>query len=237
MEIQEVKDLTPISWQNQPVLVSKQVAKAYNTTVNCLNKNFTRAKEYFTEGVHYFKLTGDALRQFKSQVKKIHMAEIHPYAAWAYLWTYQGCARHCKMLNTPEAWQMFNELERVYFGVIKGEIPLEVAEVAPVEEKEVDTLTARIKKQIARPCSELAVVYALLMSNGTVKIGMTKDLTERMKNLKTETGLFVLNFRSTPFMAREDAEKLEAALLEKFSVYSMGGEFFDTKFSLVAAEL
>lgn len=59
---------------------------------------------------------------------------------------------------------------------------------------------------------------------------MTKDLTERIKNLKAETGLFVLNFRSTPFMAREEAVALEAALKEKFSVYVMGGEFFDMRF-------
>ena len=237
MEIQEVKDLTPIDWNNQRVLISKQVADAYGATVKNISMNFSHSKEYFKEGVHYYKLTGEDLRAFKRYTKRIGMAEIHPYAAWAYLWTYQGCARHCKMLNTPKAWAMFDELERVYFGVIKGEIPLEVAEVAPVEEKEVDTLTARIKKQIARPCSELAVVYALLMSNLTVKIGMTKDLTDRIKQIKAETKLDVLDFYSSRFLPREDAIILEAALKDKFSVDCLGGEFFDTKFSLVAAEL
>ena len=96
MEIQEVKDLTPISWANQPVLVSKQVAKAYNTTVNCLNKNFTRAKEYFTEGVHYYKLTGDALRQFKEKYPTF----ADQYSTWIYLWTIRGILLHGKMINT-----------------------------------------------------------------------------------------------------------------------------------------
>lgn len=33
-----------------------------------------------------------------------------------YLWTKQGAARHCKMLNTQKAWDMFDELEKSYFG-------------------------------------------------------------------------------------------------------------------------
>ena len=228
-----VNEIIPVDYADQRVLTSNQLAKAYNCEPKNIANNFKRSKEYFKEGEHYFKLTGDDLRQFKSHSSKRGLA-IHPYAAWVYLWTYQGCVRHCKMLNTPEAWAMFNELERVYFGVAdsKVEVPeLPAPEVITLKEE-----VARLQKQYTCP-ADVAVVYALLMSNGTVKIGMTKDLTERMKNLKTETGLFVLNFRSTPFMAREDAEKLEAALLEKFSVYSMGGEFFDTKFSLVAAEL
>ena len=95
----------------------------------------------------------------------------------------------------------------------------------------------RLKKQYARSCSELAVVYALIMGNGTVKIGMTKDLTDRIKQIEAETGLDVWDFASTRFMPREDAEKLEAALKEKFSADCIGGEFFDVKFSLVAADL
>ena len=236
MEIQEVKGLIPVEWHNQRVLTTAQVAKNLKCKPSRIKDNFRLAKDQFQEGLHYFRVTGEELHLLKHSEGFAPLA-ISKMTSCLYLWTYRGCVRHCKMINTPEAWQVFDVLERVYFGVIKGEIPLEVAEVAPVEEKEVDTLTARIKKQIARPCSELAVVYALLMSNLTVKIGMTKDLTDRIKQIKAETKLDVLDFYSSRFLPREDAIILEAALKDKFSVDCLGGEFFDTKFSLVAAEL
>ena len=229
----EIQSLVPVEWSNQLVLISKQVADAYGCKPKRIHDNFTRAKEQFQEGVHYFKLTGEELRQFKHYTEK-NGVQISPATTHLYLWTYQGCARHCKMLNTPQAWAMFDELERVYFGIAesKVEVPtLPAPEVIALKEEVV-----RLQNQYTVP-SDFAVVYALLMSNGTVKIGMTKDLTERIKNLKTETGLFVLNYATTPFMARDDAAALEQFLLDKFSAYSLGGEFFDVKFTLAAADL
>ena len=69
MEIQEVKDLIPISWANQPVLLTSQVAKAYGTSTNVIKENFRYAKEQFEEGVHYYKLTGAELRALKNKVR------------------------------------------------------------------------------------------------------------------------------------------------------------------------
>ena len=109
-------------------------------------------------------------------------------------------------------------------------------ETAPISTEEADTLAIRIKKQFDCP-TDLAVVYALLMSNFTVKIGMTKDLTDRIKQLKAETKLDTLDFASTPFMPRDDAAALEQYLLDKFSAYSLGGEFFDVRFLSVKAAL
>ena len=238
-----VNDLIPINWANQRVLVSKQVADAYGTTPHRIRDNFKRSKKYFTEGVHYFKLTSEDLMELKVSMSKVLFSDSQaPFSLRATsltLWTYEGCVRHCKMINTPEAWKMFDVLERVYFGVIKGEMPAP-AEVAPPAAPEVLTLkeeVIRLQNQIAKPCTDFAVVYVLLMSNGTVKIGMTKDLTDRVKQLKAETGLFVLDFDSTKFMPREDAVALEAALKEKFAPYAMGGEFFDVRFRDVIAQL
>ena len=231
MEIQQVKDLVKIEWANQPVLLTKQVAEVYGTTVSNINKNFSNAKEYFIEGEHYFKLVGEDLRQFKRYTKRIRMAEVHPYAAWAYLWTYQGCARHCKMLNTVEAWAVFDALERFYFGIADSQVEMPAPEVETLKEEVI-----RLQNQF-ECATEFAVVYVLLMSNGTIKIGMTKDLTDRIKQLKAETGLFVLSAHTSRFMPREEAAALEQYLLDKFSAYALGGEFFDCKFKLVAAEL
>ena len=119
MEIQEVNDLIPIVWENQRVLISKQVAKAYGTTTNVIKENFRRSKEYFEEGVHYFKLTGEELRALKAQFNEFRNSDfVSPVPKMAnclYLWTYEGCVRHCKMLNTPNALEILEELRVNYF--------------------------------------------------------------------------------------------------------------------------
>ena len=109
-----VNDLIPISWANQPVLITTQLAEKYCCQATNIRDNFRKAKEYFKEGVHYFKLTGDALRSFKRNAEKIGLP-VNPFANSLYLWTYQGCVRHCKMLNTDKAWQVFGELEKKLF--------------------------------------------------------------------------------------------------------------------------
>ena len=236
----DVQSIVPIIWQNQRVLTSVQLAGSYETTPNAIKENFRYAKKYFKEGVHYFKVTGEALRDLKEHFNDVRNSDlvspIPKMANCLYLWTYQGCVRHCKMLNTQQAWDMFNELERVYFGVIKGEV--ELPEVpAPEVANNVEQEMIRLQNQFAKPCTNLAVVYCLLMGNGTVKIGMTKDLTDRIKQIQAESGIRVLDYRTTPFMNRDDAAALESALLEKFSPFAMGGEFFDCRFLDVAKDL
>lgn len=81
----------------------------------------------------------------------------------------------------------------------------------------------------------MAVVYVLLMSNGSVKIGMTDCLPRRIKEIELETNLRVLNFKSTPYLLRNEAENLESFLKDKFSAQVLSGEFFSARFDEVAA--
>lgn len=102
---------------------------------------------------------------------------------------------------------------------------------------EINEELIRLQNQIAKPCANLAVVYVLLMGNGTIKIGMTKDLTDRIQQIQAESGIRVLDFRSTRFMPREEAAALEMKLKEKYAASCLGGEFFDVRFLDVAAQL
>ncbi|MBR4153364.1 MAG: GIY-YIG nuclease family protein [Selenomonadaceae bacterium] len=84
---------------------------------------------------------------------------------------------------------------------------------------------------------EFAVVYILLMGDGTVKFGVTDNLTRRIKELKAETKLDVLRYKTTAFMSREDALALETRLKEKYAAYNIGGEYYDVRFVDVCKEL
>lgn len=98
-------------------------------------------------------------------------------------------------------------------------------------------LISRIKKQFGKPCVELAIVYMLLLSNLTVKIGYTSNPTERFKKIKSETRLDVIDFYSSRLMPLEEARALEAALKEKYAADCLGGEYFDIKFVDAARDL
>lgn len=68
-----LNNLIPVEWSNQRVLTTAQLAEVYECNPKNIKVNFGNAKEQFVEGVHYFKLTGEALRQFKGQVKGIDL--------------------------------------------------------------------------------------------------------------------------------------------------------------------
>lgn len=105
-----------------------------------------------------------------------------------------------------------------------------INEVLPSRRKTV-SCSIRLRKQLTTAETlELSVVYILLMSDGTVKIGLTKDLTERIKQIQAQTGREVLNYKSTPFMSVNRARELESALKEKFAEYQISGEYFDMRF-------
>lgn len=125
----EIQELIPIDYAGQRVLTTAQLADIYGTTPARIKDNFRYAKEQFEEGVHYFKVTGEALRALKSEVGisdllPIGMEQgknsalpspISKMASCVYLWTKEGCVRHCKMLNTPNALEIWEELRRNYF--------------------------------------------------------------------------------------------------------------------------
>ena len=148
----DIKTLIPLDWQNQRVITSAQLAKVYGTTPARIKDNFHHAKKNFIEGEHYFKLSGEELKEFKESASEVLFSyrQADPSSfikatSTLMLWTHKGCVRHCKMLNTPEAWKMFDELERVYFGVLNGELA-EQTDDEPVDRTEISEILKRLAK-------------------------------------------------------------------------------------------
>ena len=102
-----------IEHNNERVLTTEQLAQVYECDGVQIKQNFNNNADRFVEGQHYFKLEGEALR--KLRVENIDL-QISPMTRSLYLWTRRGASRHCKMLGTDKAWEVFDQLEETYFN-------------------------------------------------------------------------------------------------------------------------
>lgn len=116
-----MENLQVIKRENQRVLTTAQIAEQYETTADRINKNFSANKVRYTEGKHYYCLTGDDLREFKDDFLNSEL--VKPNASSLYLWTEKGALLHAKSLNTDKAWQAYEFLVDNYFEA-KKEQPL-----------------------------------------------------------------------------------------------------------------
>lgn len=104
---------TPIEHKNQRVLTTKQLADGYETDENTITKNFSRNKDRYIEGKHFYFLEGEALRGFKDCMTNCQVVD--PRTPKFYLWTEKGALLHAKSLNTDKAWEVYDMLVETYF--------------------------------------------------------------------------------------------------------------------------
>lgn len=112
-----VESLSVITYLQQPVVTTELLAQLYGTEANNITKNFCVNSDRFVAGKHFFKLEGEALREFKHYITKSNVVEIPRQTRHFILWTERGAARHAKMLDTEQAWEVFEKLEDCYFSV------------------------------------------------------------------------------------------------------------------------
>ncbi|EON1102072.1 P22AR C-terminal domain-containing protein, partial [Escherichia coli] len=94
------------------------LAQLYDTEILNIQVNFTRNKERFVEGKHFFKAVGEELKNLRLTLSK-SQNHISPKTRSLILWTERGAARHAKMLETDQAWDVFEKLEDCYFRQCK----------------------------------------------------------------------------------------------------------------------
>ncbi|EPT6389897.1 ORF6N domain-containing protein [Salmonella enterica subsp. enterica serovar Newport] len=111
-----VESLSVISHSNIPVITTELLAKLYGTEPDYIRKNYTRNIERFAAGKHYFLLEGEELRSFKHSMSLRPSVKIARNVRSLILWTERGAARHAKMLETDQAWEVFEKLEDCYFN-------------------------------------------------------------------------------------------------------------------------
>ncbi len=153
----ENTDIPVTVYQNARVITTELMAQLYGTAVNNIQENFRNNKDRFEEGKHYFKLEGEALREFKKSLTQNNW--VSRQTRNLILWTERGASRHAKMLDTNQAWDVFDKLEDAYFEPPKEEKPNALAtigalphEVESAIERRAHTLSLRqydkIKEQL-----------------------------------------------------------------------------------------
>lgn len=98
------------------VLTSVQLAESFGTDTGKIKYNFNYNKNRYSEGVHYFLLQGEDLKDFKSECE-IHTSLKKVNAL--YLWTEKGAFLHAKSLNTDKAWNAYTQLVDDYFKKVE----------------------------------------------------------------------------------------------------------------------
>ena len=136
------RELAPLVHNNEVVITTKMLAEVYECEDANIKVNFNSNKAKFIEGKHYYKLTGEQLKNLR--VSNPYL-QISPKARTLYLWTKRGASRHCKMLGTDKAWDMFDVLEENYFNPKR-----QPQQVLPVE-------------QIAKIATEAATKQVMVM--------------------------------------------------------------------------
>ncbi|EFD2628384.1 ORF6N domain-containing protein [Escherichia coli] len=110
-----VETLSPITHNQIPVITTELLAQLYGTEPVRIRQNHHENKVRFVEGKHFFKVVGNDLKELRVALN-YSQNPISPKARSLILWTERGAARHAKMLETDQAWDVFEKLEDCYFS-------------------------------------------------------------------------------------------------------------------------
>ncbi|HAX5410075.1 TPA: phage antirepressor Ant [Escherichia coli O157] len=111
-----VESLVVVTYSNIPVITTELLATLYKTEQKHIWQNFKRNECRFIAGKHFFKVSGSELDDLRTSQRGL---QISPKTRSLILWTERGAARHAKMLETDQAWEVFEKLEDCYFSQCK----------------------------------------------------------------------------------------------------------------------
>ena len=169
----------PVDYNGVRVLTTEQLAAAYECEPKQIKQNFNNNKEHFKEGKHFFKLEGEALSDLR--VENIDL-QISPMTRCLYLWTRRGASRHCKMLGTEKAWEMYDNLEENYFNppqkkMTAAEILSGMAEELVKQERR----TARLEMRQEQSEGNLKILHSRMDTfNG---VGTDEDKRQKLNSM------------------------------------------------------
>ncbi|EMU6176046.1 ORF6N domain-containing protein, partial [Escherichia coli] len=136
-----VKNLSPVTYNQIPVITTELLARLYGTETIRIQQNHHENKSRFIEGKHFFKAVGDELRNLRLVLNESqNEVKISPKTRSLILWTERGAARHAKMLETDQAWEVFEKLEDCYFSQCEKNTGKQEKKPNGLSAKETDSL-------------------------------------------------------------------------------------------------
>lgn len=169
-----MNDLQIITHNNERVLTTARLAEQYGTSSKIISKNFSRNKERYLEGKHYYCLEGTQLNEFRANRQIDVLQNVNKL----YLWTEKGALLHAKSLNTDKAWQVYEFLVDNYFNPKQKKQVLTDKQAKSLEIKEtnarvrlsnqflklakVDTLSTEYKNILVSKAAEALTGFALV---------------------------------------------------------------------------
>ena len=175
-------DMVPVDYNGVRVLTTEQLAQAYECETTQIQQNFINNKSRFQKGKHYFKLTGDELKVFKASLGDSKISSTLKFTSALMLWTRRGASRHCKMLGTEKAWEMYDNLEENYFNppqkkMTAAEILSGMAEELVKQERR----TARLEMRQEQSEKNLKILHSRMDTfNG---VGTEEDKRQKLNSM------------------------------------------------------
>lgn len=99
----------------------------------------------------------------------------------------------------------------------------------------VELVKAKALEDVRKPSLKDKYLYALEFTNGTVKIGITKEKEKRMKAISSASGMNITRSYFTEKI--EQVQNLETELHRYFKDKRLNGEFFDIDFEEAVTQI
>lgn len=161
--------LIPVEYKNQRILTSQQLSEVYGVEPVRIRQAFNRNENRFIEGKHYFKLEGEELKQFKTE----YLNDTSLKTSSLMLWTDRGAARHAKILDTDEAWEVYETLEENYFNPKDKTLKL-----SPIDQLR---LQYQVIEQHEEKLNQVESKVTILENNMTIDYSQQLELNELAK--------------------------------------------------------
>ncbi len=107
-----ISNLEMMTYKSEPVVTTQQLSEFYDSPETNMASNFSRNKSRFKEGRHFFKVSGSDLKDLRITFSDL---QISPKARSVMLWTERGSLNHAKMVESDQAWDVFDTLVDCYF--------------------------------------------------------------------------------------------------------------------------
>lgn len=161
--------LPAIEYQCKRVLTTKQISESFGADTKLVSYNFNHNLERYTEGKHYFVLSGKEKHEF---LNRLEDHEGSKNAASLYLWTEKGAWLHAKSLNTDKAWEVYEELVDEYYR-FKAQVQVSYMIEDPIKRAEKWIEEQRVRQRLE---SEKKQLEGEVEYKETVIIGLVDEI-------------------------------------------------------------